>query len=384
MGVVYEAHDRERDCSVALKTLRTREPGAILRLKHEFRALRDLTHRNLVSFGELFEADGNWFFTMELVRGVDLLTWVRASASDAADASHAIEPVSATTVGGVPGKTRSSEPDVSTVTLSSTRPARPPPPLDEPRLRAALRQLAEGLVALHDADKVHRDIKPSNILVSAESRVVVLDFGLVADVEHASRERDGDGEVAGTLLFMAPEQTVPGPVGPPADWYAVGVLLYIALTGRPPFVGARELLFELKRGGMPTPPRALAPQVARDLDALCLDLLQPDPAGRPDGRAVLQRLGAAASAPARDPGRSVKDAPFVGREEELAELRRAFTDSRRGRVAVLVHGESGVGKSTLVRHFTDELAAGDAVVLTGRCYERESVPYKAIDEIVDG
>src|SRR5512135_3782350 len=101
MGVVYEAHDRERDCRVALKTLRTREPGAILRLKHEFRALRDLTHPNLVSFGELFEADGDWFFTMELVRGVDMLTWVRAGASDDATPMQAIESVSATTVGGV-------------------------------------------------------------------------------------------------------------------------------------------------------------------------------------------------------------------------------------------------------------------------------------------
>jgi eukaryotic-like serine/threonine-protein kinase len=85
MGVVYEAYDRERHCNVALKTLRTREPQAILRLKHEFRALRDLQHRNLVSFGELLESDGRWFFTMELVHGVDLLNWVRVpAASDAA------------------------------------------------------------------------------------------------------------------------------------------------------------------------------------------------------------------------------------------------------------------------------------------------------------
>ena len=73
MGVVYEALDHERNTHVALKTLRTREPRAILRLKHEFRALRDLQHPNLVSFGELFESRGDWFFTMELVRGIDVL-----------------------------------------------------------------------------------------------------------------------------------------------------------------------------------------------------------------------------------------------------------------------------------------------------------------------
>src|SRR5688572_16512755 len=77
MGVVYEVLDRDRRVKLALKALRTVGPRAILRLKNEFRAVRDLQHPNLVRLDELFEHEGAWFFTMELVEGVDLLRWVR-------------------------------------------------------------------------------------------------------------------------------------------------------------------------------------------------------------------------------------------------------------------------------------------------------------------
>src|SRR5688572_33082032 len=77
MGVVYEAVDKDRSARVALKTLRTVDATALLRFKNEFRWLQDLQHPNLVSLGELFAEDGQWFFTMELVDGVDFLAWVR-------------------------------------------------------------------------------------------------------------------------------------------------------------------------------------------------------------------------------------------------------------------------------------------------------------------
>jgi serine/threonine protein kinase len=84
MGVVYRAFDRERGVQVALKTLRSVNPGQVLRFKAEFRALRDLRHPNLIELGELFEQDGNWYFTMELIEGVNFLEYVRgATCSDA-------------------------------------------------------------------------------------------------------------------------------------------------------------------------------------------------------------------------------------------------------------------------------------------------------------
>ncbi|MCW5837260.1 MAG: protein kinase, partial [Labilithrix sp.] len=85
-GVVYEAHDRELGSRVALKRLKRLSADAILRFKSEFRAIEDVEHPNLVGLGELFEEDGQWFFTMELVDGADFFSWVRAPAEADGDA----------------------------------------------------------------------------------------------------------------------------------------------------------------------------------------------------------------------------------------------------------------------------------------------------------
>src|SRR5450432_3305844 len=82
MGVVYEAHDRERDMTVALKTVRELDAQGIYRLKTEFRARADVDHRNLVRLGELLHDDGHWFFTMELVDGWPFLEWIRSGPGD--------------------------------------------------------------------------------------------------------------------------------------------------------------------------------------------------------------------------------------------------------------------------------------------------------------
>jgi hypothetical protein len=377
MGVVWEALDRERLTPVALKTLRSLAPDALYRFKHEFRALQDLAHPNLVSLGELIEEGGQWFFTMELVRGVSLLRWVRP-----ADELDEGEPRARTE----PSALSSPAEDARALSSPATEPTAAPAParvtgggFDEPRLRAAFAQLAEGLAALHARGLVHRDVKPSNVLVATGGRVVVLDFGVVADVS----ER-GDGAVVGTAAYMAPEQAAGGAVGPAADWYALGVVLYRALTGRLPFCGTRAALAVEKVTYEVTPPMAVAPDVPADLDALCRDLMRVDPAARPSGDEVLRRLGAStATAVASRPPR------FVGRARELDQLRAALAESRRRGVTVLVHGESGVGKSAVVRRFVEELAASggagrdETVVLSGRCYERESVHYKAVDGAVD-
>src|SRR5689334_1065295 len=77
MGVVYEAYDSELKIPVAVKALRTLDADTLLRFKNEFRSLQDLHHPNLVSLGELIEHRGQWFFTMELIHGVDFVSWVR-------------------------------------------------------------------------------------------------------------------------------------------------------------------------------------------------------------------------------------------------------------------------------------------------------------------
>ncbi|HVV84020.1 MAG TPA: AAA family ATPase, partial [Kofleriaceae bacterium] len=359
MGVVYEAVDRERNARVALKTLRTMAPDELLALKHEFRALQDVTHPNLVTLGELIEDQDRWFFTMELVDGEDVLCFVRGPELRAVGEAATVPHVRPRTDGPTPSTPRGSS-------------------FDEARLRSAFLQLAHALDALHAARKVHRDIKPSNVLVSREGRVVVLDFGLAHDTQRAGWQP----RLAGTLGYMAPELFTTGSIGQAGDWYAAGVLLFEALTGRQPFVAPSRLaLLDTQQRDGPAP-SDLGFEVPRDLDALCQELLRCDPVRRPDGHEVLRRLGQTGLRRPSSPSRP----PFVGRRDELARLAAAMAEVEAGHGrTVLVRGESGVGKSYLVRQFTSQVLARqpDAVVLVGRCYERESVPYKALDGIVD-
>ena len=370
MGVVHEALDVESNERLALKVLRNVNARSILRFKQEFRALQEVHHPNLVTLGELVSEGETWFFTMELVRGEDFVSFCTATPI----VSSRDEPT-------LPAPLRAA-------------PDRAGRPLylgfDEKRLRPALAQLVTGLIALHEAKKVHRDIKPSNVLVDADGRVVVLDFGLITDADtEADADATTDLELVGTPSYMAPEQAASKPVDAAADWYSVGVLLYEVLTGNVPFDGAPLEVLQRKQTEEPKAPAVVAPGVPPELDALCMQLLQFDPRARPTGRQILRALGvmperrSATSLPALS---LTHGAIFVGREAELEQLHRAYARMREGGgVTVLVHGESGVGKSRLVRHFTDAIGTSerDAVVLSGRCYERETVPYKALDGVMD-
>src|SRR5262249_45222372 len=159
---------------------------------------------------------------------------------------------------------------------------------DEARIRDAFAQLARGLYALHAAKKVHRDVKPSNVLVTEAGRVVILDFGLILDV--ARGELPGT-KVVGTAHCMAAEQGAGRPVGPEADWYSAGAMLYMALTGQFPFQVSPDVAIELKQRIEPLRPSVIAEQaLPEDLESLCVDLLRLEPADRPTGPDVLRRL----------------------------------------------------------------------------------------------
>src|SRR5262249_5532991 len=146
-------------------------------------------------------------------------------------------------------------------------------PAEFERLRAALGQLAEGVCALHAAGKLHRDIKPSNVLVTPEGRVVLLDFGLVTELERPPLEPEPPYEVAGTVPYMAPEQAAGDPLAAASDWYSVGVILYEALTGRRPFAGSPGQVLWKKQHSEPIPPGRWVAHLPQDLSTLCADLL---------------------------------------------------------------------------------------------------------------
>jgi serine/threonine protein kinase len=367
MGVVYEAFDRDRGARVAVKTLRNASAEHLARLKREFRTMQEVQHPSLVTPRELVCEDDQWFLTMDLVDGVDFIEYVRAPAfAEAAPISHS----SVRAVESAP-----------TIPLVRQR-GDDRPLFDEVLLRAVLRQLAEALVALHAEGMVHRDIKPSNVLVDRDGRLFVLDFGLVSD----TRADASTIAVVGTPAYMAPEQAVSGDLGPAADWYAVGTMLYEALTGKLPFDGSAIQVMLRKQSETPAPASKKGVSVPADLDVLCAELLRVTPTDRPRGAAVLRALGSQVRPPEKDTSASRSITPvFVGRSRELDLLAKAVEGSRSEGAAVLVQGESGVGKSRLVRRFTEQLLLDDAraVVLSGRCFERESAPYKAFDGMVD-
>lgn len=369
MGVVLEAFDAARGVSVALKVIPDASAQGTLALKREFRVLADLQHPNLVRLLDLVVQPSGSFFTMELVDGVDFLDYCRPSAG-ARGAPH-----DSTVVARTLPPTGELEPSSAAspgLGVGNT--------LDEGRLRSALEQLVRGLSALHAEGLVHRDLKPSNCLVSRGGRVVLLDFGLVQPV--AEGVSGTAGRIVGTVAYMAPEQARGELVlGPPADWYALGVMLYEALAGVRPFDGHAMSIIVAKLRDDPPPLRDVAPWCPPELADLSMALLARDPSQRPDAATILTRLGGARASlpPAR------RSAPLLQRETELAALEDIFARVARGRGAVvLIPGVSGAGKSALVARALETLrTTRRAMVLSGRCYPREVVAFNAFDRVID-
>ena len=157
--------------------------------------------------------------------------------------------------------------------------------------------------------------------------------------------------MVGTPAYMAPEQAAFRPASPASDWYAVGVILFEALTRRMPFEGPTSDLLLAKQRPLAAPPSALVEEVPPDLERLCVDLLQVDPDARPRGEEVLRRLEGEAASTGRGRG-DPAHGPFVGRREQLDALHAAFDASltrgragRRDAARPLGHGKERPGRA---------------------------------------
>lgn len=336
-GVVHAGVDRLLGRRVAIKTLHGLGGHDLYWLKREFRTLAEFSHRNFAELYDLVVDERDCFFTMELVDGATFLARFRDE-SPAASVDHA-------------------------------------------GLRAALVQLATGLSALHGQQKLHRDIKPQNVLIDREDRVVILDYDLVLDT---SGGRPAPAALAGTPVYMSPEQLWGRVPTPASDWYSVGAMTFEVLTGEAPFAGARQL--HAMNGSWAVPrARELAPGTPPDLDELVARMLEPAPERRAGAADVLATLGPRLAGATR--GTIVLPPPPstgpAGRDEELALLQTAFADGGRART-VSIEGPAGIGKTTLVEHFLRGLETRpDVLVLRGRSHPREAVPFKAVDAAID-
>lgn len=343
-GDVYLATDRELGAEVALKVLREPRGTSLLALKREFHNLAHVLHEHLVTLYGLHEHEGLWFVTMQLVRGKTLREMLPLQR-----AAYTLD------LG------------TSDVPLD---PAEHADGASAAELVDWLGQAAVGIQALHDAGLVHGDLKPTNLLVGDDGLLRIADFGLTAAL---GSQHSGHSSY-GTPLYAAPERVQGSEPAQSSDWYSFGVMLFEAVTGRPPFMGSAVLEDKLSRDAPRASEDALVPPL---LDDLIAALLARDPASRPAGPAVLEALGVS-----YQPSAMLRP---VERPSELARIvdvgRQVLAEGKPRRVDVV--GGSGLGKSPLLRSVAQALDWEGFTVLSTRCHAAVEVPHQALDGLVD-
>jgi serine/threonine-protein kinase len=260
MGVVYKARHPRLNRAVALKMLLAGPyagPGELERFLREAETVAGLRHANIVQVYEAGDVDGRPYFTMELVEGGSLAQRLAATPQPARQAA------------------------------------------------ALVTAVAEAVHAAHQRGIVHRDLKPANILLTADGTPKLTDFGLARRLEGAAGLTQS-GAPVGTPGYMAPEQAAgkSRDVGPAADTYALGAILYELLTARPPFrAGSVEETLRQVASQDPVPPSRLNTAVPRDVETICLKCLEKDP----------RRRYASAAALVEDLQRFQRDEPIAAR-----------------------------------------------------------------------
>jgi tetratricopeptide (TPR) repeat protein len=339
MGTVYQAHDMLLDRDVAVKVLSSQALGAEgrARLLHEAQAVARLNHPNIVKVYDAGTAEGLSFIVMELLSGDSLFV---------------------------------------------TRPT------EIEAIIAISRQVCAALEHAHAHGIIHRDLKLENIIISENGVAMLTDFGLArSDTSRISME----GMIVGTVFYLAPEQALGQPLDGRADLYALGVILYELTAGRVPFTGEDALTIIAQHLHAPVvPPSTYNAAIPTWLDALILKLLSKRPDDRPASASeVLRLLEGDESVVPPEVRTSVLDrlvrGRVVGREHESDEARavwRQVITAPGERPVLLISGESGVGKTPLMREVTTLAEISGGKVLLAQCYDQSGAPYAPITDLI--
>jgi len=307
MAVVLEAKHQESGDIRAIKLMLPRATNAETRARflREFKALSQLAHENITRVYEAGFLEDRPYFVMERLNGRSLRdevqSWKEIVRRDRFE-----------------------------------------------RVESILTELTRALAHLHGNGLIHRDITPTNIMILDDGTTKLMDFGVVKD---ASGDLTVDGEVVGTVAYIAPEQITGGKIDARVDLYALGAVLYFMLTGRRPF-NARTLAGYLEKHlhRKPRAPRELVPLIPEYLETICLRLLEKKPQDRINSALHLTELLSSDSWE----GEFSNSWPerMVGRTAEEARLHESLSALAEGKGGfVLLEGSSGSGKTTLLNAF---------------------------------
>lgn len=280
MGVVYEAYERSLDRRVALKLLAlggAADEARVRRFRNEAQAAASIDHPHIVPVYAIGEEAGLHYYTMQLVEGPSLAELLEQLRSETV-ARHR------STTAAAPRGDRDTDTAHDASPFEFVPAGLSPDDGIRERVRAVAGlgvQAAEALHAAHECGIVHRDVKPSNLLVSADGKLWVTDFGLARFRTDAAQTQTGD--ILGTLRYMSPEQAAGNRalVDHRTDIYSLGVTLYELAALEHPHgeVSAAQMLLD----GQPAPPRSLRScnrKIPVDLETIVMKAMAQEPADR--------------------------------------------------------------------------------------------------------
>ena len=359
MGIVYRAFDTLLERDIAVKVLSTHELGSQgrARLLREAQAAARLNHPNIISIFDAGDANGLSFIVMELLDGDSLYE---------------------------------KKPEGLQATLE------------------VLCQVCDALEHAHAHGIIHRDLKPENVIVTSKGIAKLTDFGLSRSI---SARASIEGGIVGTVYYLAPEQALKHEVDARADLYALGAMMYELLAGRLPFLADDPLGVISQHLNAPVvPPSTYNPAIPPALDTLIVRLLSKHPEERPSSAAevrsillqvienplleeiIVQGDNGATSGCRHEfaPITRLALGRVVGRKRELSEIKALWREVISRRLDSVAHthgvlvltGETGVGKTPLLKEIRALAEVSGALVVQGNCYARTSAPYAPITQVL--
>ena len=340
MGVVYRAHDTVLDRDVAVKLLRASGLGTEgrERMLREAQAIARLNHPNIVQVFDAGELDKKPYIVMELVEGSSL---------------------------------------------------HEQPPKDFPGIVRVARQICAALEHAHKNGIIHRDLKPENVIIAPDGSAKLMDFGLARSV--ASR-MTSEGEITGTVFYLAPELALAKDFDGRADLYALGVMLYELTTGELPFSKGDPLtVISQHIHASAIPPRSKVPTMPPLLEQLIQQLMSKDPVERPESAAATAQL---LDSPSLLDLQAETDRElallariargrFIGRAPELKQARSLWAQAVAGQgTTLLISVEPGIGKTRFLRELATHVEVSSGVALFGEAYEGSGAPYAPFGEAI--